>query len=92
MDKKYTENKFFQFLEMIYANYLDKKGRVELNEENVNDLILMYVHIEGEEEFKELKREVEEIVKNNDLPLFKGRKFNDLTSIKFVSEVVLKHK
>jgi hypothetical protein len=92
MAQKYPNCYFQNFLEMISVNYPAPRGKVDLSEENVNDFILLYIHIEGEEEFKKLKEEVLQIVKHKDLALFRLSAFKDVEDISFVAETVLKKK
>ncbi|MBC7865148.1 MAG: hypothetical protein IAF38_19395 [Bacteroidia bacterium] len=92
MNKKYPDNYFAHFLEMLAVNYSDKKGRIDLTEENVNDLILLLVFTEGEEKFQELKKELNQIVENKDLPKFKTKEIKEPKQLEFIAEVVLKHR
>lgn len=89
--QKYPGAYFQHFISMLSVNYSDKKGRIELSEENVNDLILLYVHIEGEEEFRKLQAEVKEIVANKDIVLFTKKELKKAADVEFVAKIILKH-
>lgn len=89
--EKYPGEYFRNFIGMLAANYADKKGRLDLSEENINDQILMLVHIEGEDEFRNLKNEVSEIVAGNDLKLFTSFEIKKEGDIKQVAEIISKH-
>jgi hypothetical protein len=91
MMKKYTSSYFMNFISMLQSNYADKRGRVELSEDNINDLILMYVYTEGEEEFHKLKAEVKEIVEQKDLQLFVKTEIKNVKELEFISSTILKH-
>jgi hypothetical protein len=90
-EKKYPGNYFRQFIAMLQSNYADKRGKLELSEENVNDLILMYVHIEGEEEFRNLQTEVKEISSNKDLGLFTKSEVKNIRDLGMISDTIIKH-
>jgi hypothetical protein len=89
--KKYTSSYFVNFISMLQSNYADKRGQVELSEDNINDLILMYVYTEGEEEFHKLKAEVKEIVEQKDLQLFVKTEIKNVKELEFISSTILKH-
>lgn len=76
---------------MFAENYAGKKGKIELNEENVNDLILMIVHIDGEEEFRNMQVEVRDILSNNDLAFFSRYELKNDKDLQFLAELILKH-
>lgn len=89
--EKYPGEYFRNFIAMLASNYADKRGRIELNEENINDQILMLVHIEGEEEFKNLKKETAEVMTNKDLKLFTAFEIKDVAGLQLVAETIVRH-
>ncbi|MEL7001914.1 MAG: hypothetical protein AAFN93_04170 [Bacteroidota bacterium] len=62
--EKYPDEYFSHWIAVQSINFQ------EVNEENTRAQITMYKEFEGEDEFAELQREVETIVKNNDLEEF----------------------
>jgi hypothetical protein len=92
LEKKYSEKYFYHWLAMFSINQGD------CSEESIQSHIAMYKKYEGDEAFDELKKEIQEIVKNNDVETFleeakthKGHVIT-LSDLKRMMEMILKSK
>jgi hypothetical protein len=84
-DNRYEEESFNHWLAMYNLHQDD------WTKKSIEQQIELYKSIEGDEEFEGLKKEVKEILLNNDLSMFldKAKKGTKLSDLEFMANTIL---